>query len=142
MLLTIEGHPAHLEKQETTMTTNQIPAGRNVRKAAMIVCGLCLLVVAGLTKASAEIRCPQWSTPVCSHWNLGPPASCTAWACAADKRSDPPKEVALGGTGPARHPIVRPPIVTPRPVNIGTGTGTTAIYAKQAFSGSGVHGRR
>jgi hypothetical protein len=140
MLLTIEGRPAHLEKQETTMTTNQTLAARNARKAAMIVCGLGLLVVAGVTKASAEISCPQWSTPVCSHWNLGPPASCTAWACAADKQSDPPKKLALGGTDPLRHPIVRPPLVTPRPVNIGTGTPT--IYAKQAFSGSGVHGRR
>ena len=124
------------------MTTKQILAEGNVRKATMIVCGLGLLVVAAATKASAEVSCPQWSTPVCRHWNLGPPASCTEWACAADKQSDPPKTVALGGTNPVRHPVVRPPIVTTRPVNMGTGAGTTTIYAKQAFSGSGAHGRR
>jgi hypothetical protein len=144
MLLTIEGHPALLEKQETTMTTNQTLAGGNARKATMMVCGLGLLVVAAATKASAEVSCPQWSTPVCTHWNLGPPASCTAWACAADKKSDPPKQVALGGTNPEGHPIVRPPIVGPRPVSIGTGTGTgtNTIYAKLGFSGSGAHGHR
>jgi hypothetical protein len=139
MLLTIEGHPAPLEKQETTMTTQAL-AGRNARKATMMVCGLGLLVVAAVSKASAEVSCPQWSTPVCSHWNLGPPASCTAWACAADKRSDPPRKLALSGINTAGHPIVRPPMVGPRPVSIGTGT--TAIYAKQAFAGSGAHGRR
>jgi hypothetical protein len=150
MLLTIEGHPAPLEKQETTMTTNQTLAGRNVRKATMMVCGLGLLVVAAATKASAEISCPQWSSPVCTHWNLGPPASCAAWACAADKQTDPPKKVSLGGTNPVGRPIARPPIVAPRPVSRGPGTGagtgagagTTTIYAKQAFSGSGAYGRR
>jgi hypothetical protein len=147
MLRTIEGHPAPLEKQETTMT-NQTLAGRNVRKAAMIACGLGLLVVAAVTKASAEANCPQWSTPVCTHWNLGPPASCTAWACAADRRSDPPKRIALAGTNTAGNPIVRPPIVTTRPVSIskgtgtGAGAGTTTIYARQAFAGSGAYGRR
>jgi hypothetical protein len=150
MLLTIEGRPAPLEKQETTMTTNQTLAGRNLRNATMMVCGLGLLVVAAATKASAEVSCPQWSTPVCTHWNLGPPASCSAWGCAADKQSDPPKKVSLVGTNPVQHPIVRPPIVAPRPVSIGTGAGTgtgtgagtTTIYAKQAFAGSGAHGRR
>jgi hypothetical protein len=130
MLLTIEGHPALLEKQETTMTTNQSLVAGNVRKATMIVCGLGLLLVANATKASAEANCPQWSTPVCTHWSLGPPASCTAWGCAADRQSDPPKKVALDATNPMRHPIGRPPIAA------------TTIYAKQSFSGSGTHGRR
>jgi hypothetical protein len=123
------------------MTTNQTLAVRNLRKATMILCGLGLLVVAGVTKASAEANCPQWSTPVCRHWSLGPPASCTEWACAADRQSDPPKKIALA-TDPVQHPIVRPPIVTVRPVKIGTGAGTPTLYAKQGFSGSGAHGRR
>jgi hypothetical protein len=124
------------------MTLNQTLAGRNLRKAAMLACGLGLLVVAAVTKASAEANCPQWSTPVCTHWNLGPPASCSAWACAADRQSDPPKKIALAGTNQVGRPIVRPPIVGPRPVSMGTGTGTATIYAKQGFSGSGAHGRR
>jgi hypothetical protein len=103
------------------MTTNQTLAGRNVRKATMIACGLGLLVVAAVSKASAEANCPQWSTPVCSHWNLGPPASCTAWACAADRRSDPPKKIALSVSNTAGHPIVRSPIVTTRPISVSTG---------------------
>jgi hypothetical protein len=134
MLLTIEGHPALLQNQEITMTTNQSLVAGNIRKATMIVCGLGLLVVASATKASAETNCPQWSTPVCTHWNLGPPASCTAWGCAADRQSDPPKKVALDATNPVRRPIGRPPIVT-------TGSVNRAVYAKQGFSGSGVHSR-
>jgi hypothetical protein len=142
MLLTIEGHPAPLAKQETTMTTNQTLSGRNLRKATMLACGLGLLVVAAVTKASAEANCPQWSTPVCTHWNLGPPASCSAWACAADRRSDPPKKLALAGTNQVGNPTVGRPIVGPRPVSISTGTGAATIYAKQGFSGIGAHGRR
>jgi hypothetical protein len=125
------------------MTTNETRAARNLRKATMLLGGLGALVVAAATQAAAEVSCPQWSTPVCRHWNLGPPASCTEWACAADKQSDPPRKAALGPINPVRpHPIVRPPIVTTGPVNIGTGAGTATIYAKQSFSASGGRGRR
>jgi hypothetical protein len=35
--------------------------------------------------------------PVCLHWSLGPPATCTEWGCAATKRTDPPKTATMGG---------------------------------------------
>jgi hypothetical protein len=123
------------------MTTNEILARVNLRKAALIVFGLGLLGVAAATQASAEVNCPQWSTPVCRHWNLGPPASCTEWGCAADKASDPVKKLALAPPSPVRPPFPRPPVVTPGPVKVGTGTATPVIYAK-AFAVMGGHGRR
>jgi hypothetical protein len=99
-------------------------------------------VAAFATSASAEISCPQWSTPVCRHWSLGPPATCTEWACAATKQTDPPKKAAMDPTKPVRPPIVRPPVVTIGPVGTGTSAGTATIYAKQSFSAIGGHGRR
>jgi hypothetical protein len=123
------------------MTMNETRVQRSLRNATMIACGLGALAVAAATQAAAEVSCPQWSTPVCRHWNLGPPASCTEWACAADRQSDPPKKAALATFNPVRpHPIVRPPITT-APVNIGTGAGTATIYAKQSFSAFRGHGR-
>jgi hypothetical protein len=71
------------------------------------------------TSALAEANCPGWTSPVCRAWNIGPPPSCREWACAADKKSDPPTKVALAN--PVRHPIVRPPIVTTAPVGMARG---------------------
>jgi hypothetical protein len=105
------------------MTTNTKPSALVQRLAGFYKVLALALVAAPVaaafaTSALAEANCPQWSTPVCRHWNLGPPPSCTEWACAADKQSDPPKKVALATTTPVRYPIARPPIVRPGPVSI------------------------
>lgn len=138
-------------------------ASRSILKLTMLTAGIGLVIAAGHGKAFAEASCPQWSTPVCRHWNLGPPPSCTEWACAADKKSDPPKTEGLNtvntgnpqpnptlpprriidpitvggatpvGPGGVHPPIVKPPVVTTGGVNAGTGTTTTTIYAKRNF---------
>ncbi len=95
---------------------------RSILKLTLVAAGFGMLVAASAQKASAEANCPQWSTPVCQHWNLGPPPSCTAWACAADKKSDPPKVEGVNtvGTGnPQPNPGV-PPRRIIDPIKIGT----------------------
>ena len=98
----------------------------SLRKLTVLAAGLGLLIVAGISKSSAEANCPQWTTPVCRAWNLGPPPTCRQWACAADKKSDPPKKALLSdpgllqtaptpSTGPAPTgtpaPSVAPPVI-------------------------------
>jgi hypothetical protein len=58
------------------------------------------------TAAAAE--CPAWSSVVCLHWALGPPAVCTEYGCAATKGTDPPKSIqgSTGGGKKNRFPIV------------------------------------
>ena len=128
----------------TTNTKSSALARRSAGFYKLLALAVVAVPVAAAfaTSARADANCPQWSTPVCRHWNLGPPASCTEWACAADKQSDPvTTKAAAVGTNPVRHPIVRPPVVAPGPIKIGTG-GTTTIYAKPSFSGGGGHGHR
>jgi hypothetical protein len=82
----------------------------SLRKLAVLAAGLGLLLVAGIGGSSAEAPtssggadCPQWTSPVCRAWSLGPPPRCTDYACVADKQSDPPKRAAIRGvlsTGP------------------------------------------
>ena len=46
---------------------------------------------------------------MCQHWKLGPPASCTEWACGATKGTDPPKSIkgTTGDTGKKpKFPVV------------------------------------
>jgi hypothetical protein len=70
----------------------------SLRKLTVLAAGLGLLMVAGINGSSAEAPtssggadCPQWTSPVCRAWSLGPPPKCTDYACVADKKSDPPK---------------------------------------------------
>jgi hypothetical protein len=76
----------------------------SLRKLAVLAAGLGLLFAAGIGGSSAEAPtssggadCPQWTSPVCRAWSLGPPPKCTDYACAADKPSDPPKRSAIRG---------------------------------------------
>jgi hypothetical protein len=76
----------------------------SLRKLTVLAAGLGLLIVAGIGGASAEpptssggADCPQWTSPVCRAWSLGPPPKCTDYACVADKASDPPKRAAIRG---------------------------------------------
>ncbi len=119
----------------------ELAPSSSLRKLTVLAAGLGVLIVGGVSSASAEANCPGWSTPVCRAWNMGPPPSCREWACAADKKSDPPKTATMGSAYPGgvRHPIVRPPVVTTGGVYSGTGT-TTTIYATHSFGGG--HGRR
>jgi hypothetical protein len=87
----------------------------SLRKFTVLAAGLGLLTVGGIGVALAVDNaggggadCPQWTTPVCRHWNLGPPPSCSEWACAADKKSDPPKAQV---SNPPRRPR-RPEVLT------------------------------
>lgn len=75
----------------------------SARKLAVLAAGLGLLTVAGISNSFATANCPQWTTPVCRAWNLGPPPTCREWACAADKKSDPPK-LQIGSTNPPKPP--------------------------------------
>ncbi len=129
----------------------------SLRKLTMLAAGCGLLIAAGISRAGAvEANCPQWTTPKCTAWNMGPPPSCAGYECVADKQSDPPKAtsigpIAPGGSGGVRfpivrppvvtvgginpvgvgHPIVRPPVVTVGGINSGTGGTTTTIYARR-----------
>ena len=69
----------------------------SLRKLTVLAAGLGLLIAAGMGGSSAEpttsgggADCPQWTSPVCRAWSLGPPPKCTEYACVADKKSDPP----------------------------------------------------
>ncbi len=140
---------------EIAMSKELNGTSRSLLKLSVLAAGVGLLIASGAGKAAAEASCPQWSTPVCRHWNLGPPPSCTEWACAADKKSDPPKvegvttiapgnpqpnptrfpvtitepvKVGVGGATPVGPVGPRPPIVKPPVVTIGGingGAGTT-----------------
>ena len=60
--------------------------------------------------SAATAECPQWSSVVCLHWSLGPPAVCTEYGCAATKGTDPPKAVqgttTTGGGRKNNFPII------------------------------------
>ncbi len=99
---------------------------RSLLKLSVLAAGVGLLIAGGAGKAAAEASCPQWSTPVCRHWNMGPPPSCTEWACAADKKSDPPKVegvTTIAPGNPQPNPT-RPPVTITEPVKVGVGGAT------------------
>ena len=86
------------------MSIKRGKAPYSLRKLTVLVAGLGLLIVAGIGESSSEpttagggADCPQWTSPVCRAWSLGPPPKCTEYACVADKKSDPPKAAANRG---------------------------------------------